>query len=101
MNKSQIKRWRSGIALAALGLLCGASLPGCQVWNAWLDMLKWKMADEPQKKQQQEEGSNVVVVSDKGGAGGGSGRPVIPAVVPRVMVHRITAPVGTFSTNEK
>jgi hypothetical protein len=80
--------------IATLTLATLAVLPGCQVWNAWLDMLKWQMADE--KKNSPE--TQVMVVPDKGGAGG---TPAIAAVVPRVLVHRITAPVGTFSTNEK
>ena len=78
----------------AVGMLM--FVPGCQIWNGWLDMLKWRMADEHKKP---EEGTRLLVVPNKGGAG--EAPPAVAAVVPRVIVHRITAPVGTFSTNEK
>lgn len=82
-------------ARAALVLAACAALPGCEMWNAWLDMLRWK-----------------------GGGGGAAGAPLAapPSVhsanpngapagatplIPRVMLYRITVPVGAFSHNDK
>jgi hypothetical protein len=67
-----------------------ALLPSCQVWNAWLDMLKIPVGGGKPA---------TPALADKGG--GDLGKGIGQAVVPRVEVFRITAPVGTFSTNEK
>ncbi|HVT79676.1 MAG TPA: hypothetical protein VHM90_03385 [Phycisphaerae bacterium] len=79
-------RWLAGAALLAA---C-AAMPGCQLWNAWLDALKWKggnaqpLAENPKPSPQ-----NL------------NTGPVPNAMVPRVAVYRITVPVGSFSGNSK
>ena len=57
-------------------------------------MLKWKTADA----KKPEEGTKVLDASNHQGLNTPS---AVAAVVRRVIVHRITAAVGTFSTNEK
>lgn len=83
---------------AAVLLLMGSALGGCQVWNAWLDMLKWKGDMGEQKKEpiagQQQPG----VIASGAGAGTSAGP---TALIPRVTVYRITLPVGSFSTNDR
>jgi hypothetical protein len=83
--------------LAARVALCVAGfslLGGCQIWNAWLDMLKWKgdggnaqLAAQPP------------VVGGNPAAPGSSAGPA--ALIPRVTVFRITLPVGAFSSNDR
>jgi hypothetical protein len=74
-----------------------AFLPGCQAWNAFLKF--WMVPIAEEKKPDKP----IAVVSDLGGNGGSNltQPPGPPAMVPRVIVYRITAPVGTFSGNEK
>jgi hypothetical protein len=84
------------VAKAALLLLAGTTLGGCEVWNAWLDMLKWK-GDNGQAKEAPLAAQPGTVAPGKGG--GASAGPV--ALIPRVTVYRITLPVGSFSTNDK
>lgn len=74
-----------------------SGVAGCQVWNAWLDMLKWK--DAPGDKAQLAKEPPVVGRSMAGGGGGVAGGVV--ALIPRVTVYQITLPVGSFSTNDK
>ncbi len=77
------------VAQWAFLALLGASLPGCQIWNAWLDALKWRMDDKTTKQ---------------------AATPTLPGpsyttpangLIPRVTVYRISLPIGSFSTNEK
>jgi len=75
--------------LAAL-LAIFSAVPGCQVWNAWLDMLKWKMED-PAAKAAPAPLAGPQMVMPSGPA----------ALIPRVTVYRISLPVGAFSTNDK
>jgi len=72
------------------------ALSGCQCWNAWLDMLKWRMADG-----QLSQSGNADLANNAIAGNGTSAGPVSQAIVPRVIVHRITAPAGTFTANEK
>jgi len=85
-------RVRRALALAALLGLAGA-LPGCQVWNAWLDMLKWRGSDMAQKPRPgalpQDVGAGELAASTSS------------TLIPRVTVYRITVPVGEFSGNDK
>jgi len=83
-----MKHIARSLALLAFASFLLAALPGCQCWNAWLDLWKWPMP---------EDGQNAAVANDNRG----TANTAITAVVPRVIVHRITAPIGTFSTNEK
>jgi hypothetical protein len=71
--------WAGGMAMLCL------CVGGCQVWNGWLDMLKWKGADA--KK------SEVFTPNDTA-----NGAAALPT---RMIVYKITLPVGTFSTNDK
>ena len=75
----------------ALCVIAFALLPGCQIYNGMLDMMKWRMAEKKPKQP-------VLVMQSSTDAGGQPPGPV--AMVPRVVVYRISAPVGTFSTNE-
>jgi hypothetical protein len=71
--------------MAGVAMLC-LSVGGCQVWNGWLDMLKWKGASA--KKQ------DIFAPNDSAAASGA-------ALPTRMIVYKITLPVGTFSTNDK
>ena len=71
--------------------VCGDA--GCEVWNAWLDALKWKPA-------QQAKGPAVTQPLTASSVSGGSGAPA-SALFPRVTLYRITLPVGSFSSNDK
>ncbi|MCL2646413.1 MAG: hypothetical protein FWD61_05320 [Phycisphaerales bacterium] len=82
------------LALLATVSFLLTALPGCQCWNAWLDMCKWRMADD---KPNHPNGDSAIKLTDA--TTSATAGPT--AIVPRVIVHRITAPVGTFSTNEK
>lgn len=77
---------------ATLLLLALSVLPACQIWNAWLDMLKWKGIEAPPTAKAQP------LVIGGSGAGTSSGP---AALIPRVTVYRITMPVGSFSTNDR
>ncbi len=67
-----------------MATLC-LSLGGCQLWNGWLDLLRWKGGDA--KKQE------VFTPNDPA-----NGTAPLPT---RMLVYKITLPVGTFSTNDK
>jgi len=85
-----ISRRHSG-ALVLLALC--AALPGCDLWNGWLEALKWKGAGKngnPPLAQP--------ILTQNSPPSGPAGA---VAMVPRVTVHRITVPVGAFSGNEK
>ena len=62
---------------------------GCQCWNAWLDMLKVPVAND----------TNADLPGTL--AAGDSATSAPAAILPRLIVTRVTAPVGTFSNNEK
>jgi hypothetical protein len=83
MTSSAVRRGVLTGGLAALTLAVG----GCQVWNGWLDMLKWKTAD-----------AKKAAVFPVGDAGSSKDAASLPA---RMIVYKITLPVGTFSTNDK
>ncbi len=86
----------SHLARATFLLSLMAALPGCQIWNAWLDALKWRDIAAPVAKS----GTPLSVVAKSPSAP--TLNPVAPVgLVPRVTVFRITVPVGSFSTNEK
>jgi hypothetical protein len=87
---------RSLAAKAALLVLAGSALGGCQVWNAWLDMLKWK--GEGGAKAAPLARPQPGVIASGAGAGTSAGP---AALIPRVTVYRITLPVGLFSANDK
>lgn len=73
------------IAVATLGTVC-MTLPGCGVWNSWLDMWKFKSKDKAD-----------IPVPEEGNAANNKDARKLPALV----VYRITLPVGTFSANPK
>ena len=81
---------RFSFKAAAIGALL-ACLPGCQVWNAWLDMLKWK--DPAAKAHPVPTPIPMATVAPT------PGMPM--ALMQRVTVYKITLPVGTFSANDK
>ncbi len=97
MDRRWLGRRRSGGVRLMGGvaiLLLAAALPGCQVWNSWLDMLKWRgsgMGASPKPS---------VLPQDFGSGAGVSGAGS-SALVPRVTVYRITVPAGEFSGNDK
>ncbi|HVS73729.1 MAG TPA: hypothetical protein VHQ47_21075 [Phycisphaerae bacterium] len=62
-----------------------ATLPGCQVWNAWLDMLKLPTGAGKPKPP-----TGLAAANGKGALNS-----------PTIIVYKITAPVGTFSGNDK
>lgn len=80
------------LAASALLLALAAALPGCELWNGWLEALKWKNSGEapltPVVRTQNPQPLGQI------GTGAAS-------LVPRVTVHRITVPVGSFSGNDK
>ncbi|MCL2639602.1 MAG: hypothetical protein FWD53_02035, partial [Phycisphaerales bacterium] len=80
------------VARTLVLLVLLTALPGCECWNNWLDLWKWRMPDG------RPFGQDDLAANDGGSAAAGGS---VVAVVPRVIVHRIIAPVGTFSTNEK
>src|SRR4051794_33865962 len=82
------------LACALLGA-AGASLGGCQTWNAWLDFLKWK---EPAKNAplSPEPVAKVLPQAPLGNAAAAN-----PALLPRVTVYMIILPLGTFSKNDQ
>ena len=88
-------RWRRVLAGGLLVGLCSA-LPGCELWNNWLEFLKWKPALQNQNPPPRPAASPPIMAS---GAGASVGTGV--AMVPRVTVFRITVPVGAFSGNER
>jgi hypothetical protein len=89
-QKKQLRWVRAALVLAAC-----AALPGCQLWNAWLDMLKWKMG--PPNGAPLSPAPLVVRTPPTPGVA-----PAAPsAMIPRVMLYRITMPVGGFSGNDK
>ena len=84
------KNVRRVMAFAAL-LGLAAALPGCQIWNGWLDMLKWRGGDTAKKPKPVHEdfsGSELAASTSS-------------ALIPRVIVYRISVPVGEFSGNDK
>jgi len=78
------------LTLLTIAALLLTALTGCQCWNAWLDMLKWRMADGQLTTTDL---ANTTLTNNN------TSTPT--AIVPRVIVHRITAPAGTFTANEK
>jgi hypothetical protein len=79
-------KWVGVLALVAV-------LPGCELWNGWLDMLKWKGAGaKSQQKTLANAGPDAV---QPGAAGAGQ------IMIPRVTVFRITMPIGSFSGNDQ
>jgi hypothetical protein len=86
-------RKRSLLLTALLAAFC-ASLPGCEVWNAWLDMLKWKNSPS---NSQQNNGPLSISTPPTPGVAPSAATPLIP----RVMLYRITIPAGSFSRNTK
>jgi hypothetical protein len=79
-------RCRLGIHALLLAVLC-APLPGCQLWNGFLDTLRWPGGDP----------NNPLLVMTP------PNPLVAPAaatpMIPRVMLYRIVLPVGAFSGN--
>jgi hypothetical protein len=93
---NKLVRTRTLFASALLFSLI-ASVPGCQVWNAVLDSMKWQIAED---KKKNDNGKTVTVMLQPK-AGSETQPPGPPAMVPQVRIYRIVAPVGTFSANEK
>ena len=88
--------WQRALAASLVAGVC-AALPGCEVWNGWLDMLKWKTAPK---------GDGPIAprpVNQKPLASVGTGTALNTGVglIPRVTVYSISVPVGAFSSNEK
>lgn len=77
---------------AFLLLAFAAALPGCELWNAWLDALKWRLPPKNTGLAQ----PLVVTTSPPPGLA-----PTPMSLIPRVTVYRITVPVGSFSANDK
>ena len=75
-------------------LVLGAALPGCELWNAWLDMLRWR-GDQWGKKDEQKEAAPKNAPPAMGTVN------TVTSLIPRVTVYRIIMPVGSFSTNDK
>ncbi|HVX87109.1 MAG TPA: hypothetical protein VH253_20155 [Phycisphaerae bacterium] len=75
---------RVGVAAVLLVGLASA-LPGCQVWNSWLDMLKLPTGSAKSKSPAGHAGETA-----KGAVNS-----------PTIIVYKISAPVGTFSGNDK
>jgi hypothetical protein len=73
-------------ALASLLLTSALLSPGCALWNRWLDMLKLPTGES--KK-------NTTLLP------GATLAKDLQSLPPRMIVYRITLPVGTFSTNDK
>ncbi|HUO09526.1 MAG TPA: hypothetical protein VM008_14550 [Phycisphaerae bacterium] len=79
----------------AVGFLVAAAMGmgGCQAWNGWLDL--WRFPTGEGKKE----------LAGAGGSGGMPGTSQeakdLAALPARMVVYRITLPVGTFSGNEK
>ena len=94
-----VRHLRSSVAVASLLAMIGA-LPGCQIWNAWLDALKWRDLDTGKPAGQK----NAALAKGQAGPalpGGGAAAVGAVGMVPRVTVYRITVPVGSFSGNDK
>jgi hypothetical protein len=87
--RSSVSIFRAAQMAALLGIL--GALPGCQVWNAWLDMLKWKDLPAAEAKPAAAPLAGPQMITPSSPA----------ALIPRVTVYRISLPVGTFSTNDK
>jgi hypothetical protein len=83
----RVRRFLGASLLLALGL----SLPGCQVWNGWLKML---MVNPD---------NSTRTAKGKPTKGEQLAQPNGPAAanLPRIVVYKISVPVGTFSANEK
>lgn len=85
------KCWTSRTSRAALAgsmaALC-LSMAGCQLWNGWLDMLKWK-------------GGSSAKTQDPFAAQDKAFQNSAAALPTRMIVYKITLPVGTFSGNDK
>ena len=81
---------------AALAAVMPASLSGCELWNAGLDMLKFPVKAKPAPAPRYIPPTDVEVVP------GGIGNPTEPPLIPAsATVYRISAPVGTFTSNDK
>ena len=74
---------RVGLMGVVLAAAVGSS--GCAVWNRWLDMLKLPTGTAKQEAPL----PGATVAKD------------LQALPARMVVYRITLPVGTFSTNDK
>jgi len=73
-----------------------AMLGGCQAWNDWLDMFKWK---EPGLTQVTTQPIRTPITPPK--IDDETARRLAAQQNPQVMVYRINLPVGTFSRDEK
>jgi len=94
MHKINLPPTRKMLTLSLLLALLTA-LPGCaHMWNSTLDFFKVKVADGPKKD------APIPLVAINPGTDQ-TQPPGPPAMVPRVIVYRISAPAGTFSGNEK
>jgi hypothetical protein len=81
------RNWQHWVPMAIV-LVAGAALAGCQSWNAWLDMWRWKngsgSGDSP---------TNVGLIPGV--------TPGASAALPRLMVYQIIMPVGGFTGRDK
>ncbi len=75
-------------ALGMAGVLLVGTLSGCQAWNSWLDLFRFKGDDTSRQKL---EGPGEPVANGK----------VATSLPARMIVYKLTLPVGTFSTNDK
>src|SRR5277367_6429520 len=83
MTMSRGLRW---VGVAALTLSAASALGGCQMWNNWLDLFRWRGGDTTEKPLM---------------PGGGATAKDLQMLPARMIVYRITLPVGTFRTNDK
>lgn len=87
------KSIRSAVFMMA-GAFALAALTGCQVWNNTLDLLKVPVPEKPTQTSKFVPPSRVEDVAIDAG-------PREAPLIPRVTVYRISAPVGTFTSNDK
>ena len=78
--------WHRGARTALVAGAC-AALAGCQVWNAWLDALRWKPGAAG--------GEPLTITPNPAGPAGAT------PLIPRALVYQITMPVGGFTGNDK
>jgi hypothetical protein len=84
-------RCRPRVKAVLLAVVC-AALPGCQVWNGFLDLLKW-----PTGPAGESPAPLVLVAAPNPGVAPDAATPMMP----RVMLYRIVLPVGGFSGNAR
>jgi len=89
--RSRSRRAKFAALLALLPLLAG-----CQLWNGWLEALKWRDLDTNKPVQ-----GPAVALDPNIKPLPGTNSSTAVALIPRVTVFRITVPVGAFSTNDK